>query len=371
MSTTYLGKDPWTLWWQGMLAAVALITAAAIVFPQTVYEGFIWQYFWGPVVADGQGWSCVAYAGGAEVQCPGPGATAEPGYTVVSTISYAVILLAFLIGVYLGLERFDIEISHSLYFALIPFMFLGGTLRVLEDATLAVPEGADGLVMTFPLTAILISPLIYFLVFFIAAGAIAVSVYLERHGRVTAFELPVAGLGLILFAIALGYLFYLVGLIPHTVTSWPMLFITLIGATVTAVVVWFAISRREPAFNAGTGLIGPVIIWGHAVDGFANVLSLDWGPELGLGREYGPKHVVNELVGDITEAIQPSVVTDTIGAVWPFILLKIGVAAFVVYLFDDELLEESPRFFMLLLVAVLAVGLGPGTRDLLRATFGI
>jgi uncharacterized membrane protein len=39
--------------------------------------------------------------------------------------------------------------------------------------------------------------------------------------------------------------------------------------------------------------------------------------------------------------------------------------------FDEEIMEESPRFSVLLLVAILAVGLGPGTRDMLRATFGV
>jgi uncharacterized membrane protein len=43
----------------------------------------------------------------------------------------------------------------------------------------------------------------------------------------------------------------------------------------------------------------------------------------------------------------------------------------VLWVFEDEIFEESPRYTMLLLVAVLAVGLGPGTRDMLRATFGV
>jgi uncharacterized membrane protein len=34
-------------------------------------------------------------------------------------------------------------------------------------------------------------------------------------------------------------------------------------------------------------------------------------------------------------------------------------------------MEESPRYSIIMLVAILAVGLGPGTRDMLRATFGI
>ncbi|MFB6130654.1 MAG: DUF63 family protein, partial [Salinigranum sp.] len=46
-------------------------------------------------------------------------------------------------------------------------------------------------------------------------------------------------------------------------------------------------------------------------------------------------------------------------------------ATFVVWVFEEDIFEESPRYAMLLLVAVLAVGLGPGTRDMLRATLGV
>ena len=375
--SAYLDNDPWTLWWQGLLAAVVVLTAAAIVFPQAVYEGFIWKYFWGPVVADGLGYNCVAYAGGAEIPCheagAGMGPEATPGYTTISTVSYAVVLLAFIIGVYLGLERFNIEPTHKLFFALIPFVFLGGTMRVLEDtALLAQATATDGLVLEFPLTAMLISPLIYFLVFFIAVGTLAAAVYLDRRGKVTTYEHLVAGVGVVILVIALGYFLYLISLIPEESTlSVPLFVITLVGATAATAVVWVAAVRWIPSINAGTGLIGPVLIWGHAVDGFANVLSLDWNEELGLGRSYDTKHVVNEAVADITEMIQPAAVSDMIGTVWPFIPLKIGVALLVVYLFNDELYEDSPSFFMLLLIAVLAVGLGPGTRDLLRATFGV
>jgi uncharacterized membrane protein len=43
----------------------------------------------------------------------------------------------------------------------------------------------------------------------------------------------------------------------------------------------------------------------------------------------------------------------------------------VVWVFEPELFDETPRYSILLLIAVLAVGLGPGTRDMLRATFGV
>jgi uncharacterized membrane protein len=60
-----------------------------------------------------------------------------------------------------------------------------------------------------------------------------------------------------------------------------------------------------------------------------------------------------------------------IGAAWSFLLVKLVVATIVVWAFDERIFEESPRYAVLLMVAVLAVGLGPGTRDMLRATLGV
>ncbi len=63
--------------------------------------------------------------------------------------------------------------------------------------------------------------------------------------------------------------------------------------------------------------------------------------------------------------------TGVIGTAWPFLFVKIAAALAVVWVFDEQIFEESPRYAILLLIAIVAVGLGPGTRDMLRATFGI
>ena len=43
----------------------------------------------------------------------------------------------------------------------------------------------------------------------------------------------------------------------------------------------------------------------------------------------------------------------------------------VIYIFDKEAMEENPGWTILLLIVIIAVGLGPGMRDLLRAVLGI
>ena len=113
------------------------------------------------------------------------------------------------------------------------------------------------------------------------------------------------------------------------------------------------------------------MIWGHAIDGVANVLLADWLDALSVPLTYYPKHPANAFIIATTEALQPATLTAAIGTSWPFLIVKLVVASAVVWLFNEEFLDESPRYALLLLVAVTAVGLGPGTRDMLRATFGV
>ena len=45
--------------WAAVVGGISLLLAVgSVVFPRAVYDRFLWQYFWGPVVADGQGAQC-------------------------------------------------------------------------------------------------------------------------------------------------------------------------------------------------------------------------------------------------------------------------------------------------------------------------
>jgi uncharacterized membrane protein len=123
--------------------------------------------------------------------------------------------------------------------------------------------------------------------------------------------------------------------------------------------------------NEGTGLAGLVVLFAHAVDGVANVVAADWLDPLGIPVEYGAKHPVNRFIVDVTEGLQPAGLSAVIGTSWPFLVVKLVAATAVIYVFDRTIFEENPRYAIVLLVAIVAVGLGPGSRDMLRATFGI
>lgn len=365
--------------WAVLVAGLALAGAVgSLLFPRQVYDQFIWKYYWGPVAADGEGAECAVREGGdtsylfdSTACANASGVVAEPGYTVVSTVSYAVLLVVLIAGVYFLIQHLDIEAKITALYALFPWVLFGGALRTVEDASAAVQETTGTAPIPFPWSAAIISPFIYVTVFLLAVAVIVASVWLDRDGRVDHWERPFAATGAALFVLALGYLSVLSLTTDALGFNPTVLAVTLGGATALTALAWYATETYWPEVNRGTGIAGMLVVWGHSIDGIANVISLDWADEFGLRYEYSPKHVVNSGIQDAMQAIQPASVSDAIGVTWPFIPVKVAAPVVVLWLFDDEILEESPRYAVLMLLAVLAVGLGPGTRDVLRATFGV
>ncbi|SDM38215.1 Uncharacterized membrane protein [Halogranum gelatinilyticum] len=371
-----LGIEPERLWGGSVLALLVGLVGGSLVFPRIVYDGFVWHYFWGPVQADANSAVCAIREGGVTQYLSSSSActaaaepVAYPGYTLVSEVGYIVVLLIALIGVVFLLQRLDIGEDREFFFALLPFMFFGGALRVVEDAN--DTAGAEALI-SYPLNTLFISPVIYVTVFAITLVAVVAAVALDRNGVVDDYARPLLGFGLLALLPTLGYLAYLAVTGGNGVTFYPQVItVMLVGATLSAVVTWKLVERYVPEVNKGTGTIGFVIIWGHAVDGVANVVGLDFMTKLGAGPNLVPKHPVNQAIVDITAATLPASVLAVTGDAWPFLLVKLVAATLVVWVFEEEIFEESPRYTMLLLIAILAVGLGPGTRDMLRATFGV
>jgi len=383
--------DPVRAW---LLAAAALVVASvggSLLLPRTVYDGFIWRYLWGPVYADAHNAACAIRNGGVRLAdstgaCADAAAqgliVAEPGYTVVSEIVYALVLLFALIGVYFLLRLLGVGRDRDLLYGMLPFVFFGGALRVVEDALDAAGRAGVSPPIQYPLNTPLISPLIYGTVFVVALAALLWSLRLARSGRVDRYVQPLAAIGTAVLLLTLGLLAWMAATTDY-VGFYPQIAVVVLAiSTGLSAAVWYALERYAPGINAGTGRIGAVVVWAHVVDGVANVVGIDWGAELGL--PYGdlvPKHPINRAMIDVGEAINRLLIdvsggalaplTEVLKTAWPFLVLKIAAAVFVVSLFDEGIFEESPRYAILLLIAIIAVGLGPGTRDMLRATFGI
>ncbi len=357
---------PERLWVAVVIALAAVITLGALLFPQRVYVEVLWQYYWGPVVADANGWPCVAYSDGSEINAgancaqagPDDGPTATPGYTWQSYSGYIPTLLLLLVGFYFAIERLDLDRYRGAFYGLLPWMLFGGALRTVEDANVATGDNGE-MVFSLPWSALLISPFIYVVVAVLALVALVASVWLERRGHLSSYEYGVAGFGTAALVASIATLSYLWTQADTVGFFGSITLVTLVGATVITAVTWLAIVRFAPRLNRGTGYMGAVIIWAHSVDGVANLIGLTYAEAFGWPYALSPKHPINAAI------------VEFFGNAWPFVALKVAAAVFIIWVFNEEVFEESPRFTFLLMLTVVAVGLGPGTRDMLRATFGV
>jgi uncharacterized membrane protein len=382
--TDRVGVDPERAWLATVVSAVVALVAGIVLFPDLVYDRFVWKYFWGPVYADAHGVECAWLQSGVPTTpdaggCVGnPATLARPGYTVVSEVGYAIVGLVAVIGIAFLLSRLDLRRYRALFFALFPFMIFGGALRVVEDVNDAAHRASEAAgdptwLIAYPLNALFISPIIYVTVFLVALAGLVIALYLDRNGYVDGFEYPLVAIGTLAVLGTLGILVFMATSTRYVTFHPAVLVVTLAVAGSGTAVTWFGIERFRPALNAGTGSMGLLVLVGQAVDGAANVVGLDWYTALvpSATGNLVPKHPVNAAVVSITRSVLPGSVTSVTGTAWPFLFVKLAAAVFIIWIFDESVIEDSPRFAIMLLIGAVAVGLGPGTRDMLRATFGV
>lgn len=374
----------------GALLAPLIVILIALLFPQAL-DGALYRYFLGPIVSDAEGRTVDGV---------------REGYNAVNTLVYAGLLGLGLAALLLLLPRWGYRMDARLLLASLPFFLLGGTVRALEDTVLF--NGA--------LRYLFITPLVYYLV----AGLFVLALYAGRRARaepndqavlvalaavVAAYYLvtllwpdmlnyilsplqPVvlAALSLVLYRVlarrgagedlaavaAVG--FFLVVLSLAYLVQFPssagwqaaygsvsgepprpayleLLVIPALAAFLTAGVAVLARLPRLALLAAPANLL---MYFAHFLDGAATYRGLElYG--------YAEKHA---LPGLLVEATSPLVMLP----------LKFAVVTAVVLILDRLLKDElspRPQLAMGLKFAVVLLGLGPGTRDLVRIVLGV
>jgi len=141
------------------LLLILTIIIGLIVQPGIFYDQWIWKYYWGPIVSDGAGHSVTFN-----------GVVANEGYTLVSEITYGIILIIALYVIYKLLKKLQIVIDWRFCLALMPYILFGPVTRVLEDANY----------FSIPAVYWFISPLIYLQIAAYALFFIIIWYYLEK-----------------------------------------------------------------------------------------------------------------------------------------------------------------------------------------------
>lgn len=109
------------------------------------------------------------------------------GYNIVNTTVYALILVIAAYMVYSALRKLKIKIDKRLAISVAPFILLGSSARVLVDS---------GLTNTF----LLITPLIYFVIFAVTFAVLLISRYIEKRFKIPYYKI-MASVGIVLVLI--------------------------------------------------------------------------------------------------------------------------------------------------------------------------
>ena len=243
-------------------------------------------------------------------------------YNFVNTILYALIAIAALFGIYKILQKLKINVDIRFFYALLPFIVLGSSIRAFVDHNIL------GYKFWF------VSPGIYLLVAGLFLGVFFLSHVLEKHTKVT-FWKRVFTSGVSLNVIVWAYA------LAHGLRFENFKFgLAILGLAALSSAIIYVVFKKLKIRNKVSFLPFPA----HMLDASATFIAVDF---LGAVEKHPLPTIINNLAG--TAAIMYA--------------LKLIVLIPLVYLLNKEVKDKNLANYFLIAVAVL--GFAQGLRDLL------
>lgn len=131
---------------------------------------------------------------------------------------------------------------------------------------------------------------------------------------------------------------------------WPA--VAAVAGVALGLVAWVALRRYDPAVTV-TGAGGVLALVAHSLDGVSTAVGID----LLNATERTP---LSRYIIEFGAALPTA---EFIGSTWLFVLVKVALACFLVWLLADYV-RDDPEEGRMLFVIVAAVGLGPGAHNL-------
>lgn len=316
------------VWWVAyLLGPLVLLGVAVALFPDLVYGRYVWQYLWGPVVADA--------AGGPVTR---NGITAVKGYNLGNTITYLSVVLYALPGVREFFRTFDVRVDTRLAYGLLPLVVAGGVMRALQDTGLLAP----------PLDRLFLTPLIYFVMAGGTVVALLAAVGLREHADI-ALPVTVGTVGTLWtlggLGVAVAY-----GLGPAgTLRLWVPVAVVAAAGLLT---VGFYVGGSVIDQPAVTHPLLVVLVFGQLVDAsqiFLGVALFD----------YAPKLFVTQLIYEMT------------GIPGTTFVVKVAATGLIVWVLADYNERMDETWWWLVAFVGTAVGLAPGVHGIVRIMLGV
>ncbi len=247
-----------------------------------------------------------------------------------------------LVGVVAVLWLLEPPVTDETIVSFVPWMMLGSALHVLYKID-AFP----------PLVETLFSaPAVYATTATVAGAVWILGSVLYAAGLQRSIEWFVGVSGTGFFAVFASFAVLLGWDLGTFQPFWPV--ISVIVAGVVTAVAWIALSLWFTQVATATGATGVLVVFSQVLDGVSTAIGYD---VLGAGEEVPLSQVILE-----TGATLPT--AEYLGAGWLFVLVKLLLSVAIVGLFA-EFVREAPRRGRLALGLVVAVGLGPGTHNVL------
>ncbi|MFH1125727.1 MAG: DUF63 family protein [Candidatus Altiarchaeota archaeon] len=255
-----------------------------------------------------------------------------PGYDWVDTTTYGLVLgLLVIFALIPVLKRLKIRLDYRFFIGVTPFMVFGATARELVDRGL----GLYSLAGSYPSNFWLVSPWIFFTMFFLTFACMLLGILLNSKVKSIGYHLIMVVIGGPLCA-------YNVFLVLLNMKN-PVLFFYVASVFgVFMVFTWF-LSKLD-VFSYFGREFNLAVVGAHLLDASATFVGVDF-----LG--YGEQHVL------------PSFLIGYFGTAFVMFPLKLIVVAVVLYVIESELKDdETSRRFLKFVVLVL--GFGPALRDI-------
>lgn len=253
----------------------------------------------------------------------------DTGYNPVNTVTWAIILGLAVLGLIRLFRRLDLRMDESLVLHTLPYIFAGASLRVIEDTGIVSP----------PWRYLLITPLIYFLVFLVTIA----SLLLNRKIFGKDFYKGYAAVGLIWTILNISALAAI-----GFKNAWIIALIFSIGSAIAGSI--YILRLGIPQLGFLDDNYNMMIIYAHMLDASSTYIGIDW-----FG--YYEKHVVPTFIINLT---------GTASIMYP---LKLLVLLPALSMINTSL--EDPSLRNLAKLVLITLGLAPAVRNTLRLAIGI
>ena len=265
------------------------------------------------------------------------------GYTIFNTVTYTLILVLFILAIIKMFRKLDID-SISIFYSIIPFVFLGSSIRALVD---------NGI---YPKTVFLITPGLYILVGLITIISFLFSIYLYNKKGID-YSRTLFFIGLIFL---LPNVIYFTRInftaVIQVLLTWIIVSVILIGIIVLVLYIKnknlhqnFSNTISHVAGKIMEHKINLSIIVAHLFDASTTFVAVEY-------FNYSEQHVLPNALNQIF---------DTYLTVFPMKIIVIVLVLYIIDKYFDDLTIKN-----LLKLTVFVLGLAPGLRNILTLAIG-